>query len=112
MNPEVTSALVITVVGVGTVFLALSLLSLFTYAFNKVFAGKSVAEPTVRPPRLEAEFHGSQELNLEAGRRKAAAIAVAITLMEKARGQAVFNPQDTTSRSWRSLNFQRQVPQR
>ena len=98
----------------GTVFSALILLSLFTFLFNKVFASRMTgdtavpAEPPPCPPPDDAAEQ-EEEKRLGAGRRKAAAIAVSVALVELAKRQAVFNPISTREISWRQDARRRQL---
>ncbi len=93
----------ITLVGMGTVFSALILMALFTSLFNKIFARRhtedeTIAEPPPCPPPADTQAPAKA---LEAGRRKAAAIAVAVALVEMAKAQAVFKPIDAPGNAWR-----------
>ncbi|HPM78615.1 MAG TPA: OadG family protein [bacterium] len=94
----------ITLVGMGTVFAALVLMSLFTSLFNKIFARRQTeeetgAEPPPCPPPVKTQTPAK---TLEASRRKAAAIAVAVALVEMTKAQAVFQPVEAPGNAWRT----------
>jgi len=123
--------LILAVMGIGTVFCALLLLTLFTTGFNFLFtrqaartslpgmdstpapatapvitAAAIIAPPAASPPAQRARSMPYDE-QLTEKRRKAAAIAVALLLAAGSRPAEVFHPCETEGAHWR-LGYRQQ----
>ncbi len=114
--------LMMTAIGMGTVFATLIMLAMFTFLFNKFFAGRNQtdAKPSSAPaaaparaatpapiaPPSETKTAPVDPVRHEKLKR-AAAIAVSILLAVRAKPLPIFRPRETGGESWRQTYRQR-----
>lgn len=108
--------LYMTMIGMGTVFTALILLSLFTLAFNRIFARADATDPETATPPVDldppktnppATTAAAVDPVTHAKRKRAAAIAVAVLLAARPKHIPLFRPASHAGAGWRQTYRQR-----